>query len=262
MLSAILHGKKTGTGFAGTRLKIGETQGAEDVLTATVFERISYLPNETFTQFIKYLFNENEDIGYLQEIDFWQSWELESRYVEPDVLLTGSNGQSIIIEAKRYDYQQQQYAGQLAKELIAASQNDITNPILLTIGGMEKYSEKSINDLKEEVKSKLATSSTLSYKMYCISWQDVYLALDRAVKDSKNEVFLLRLLSDIREAYEWHGIRYQPRQWLSDLALTNQYSLTDFAFPDIFKQEKNWKQLVPMNIQHIKFPSFLGTKNE
>ncbi|WGE57105.1 hypothetical protein [Actinobacillus equuli] len=260
MLSAILHGKKTGTGFAGTRLKIGETQGAEDVLTSTVFERIAYLPNETFTQFIKCLFNEKEDTGYLKEIDFWLAWEWNSSFVEPDVLLTGSNGQSIIIEAKRYDYLQQQYAEQLAKELIAASQNGIANPILLTIGGMAEYNEKSLNHLRKQVEQELAKfSGTFSYKIYCVSWQDVYLALDKAVKHHKNEAFLLRLLNDIREAYEWHGIRHQPRQWLSGLS---RYSLNNVAFPDIFKQEKNWKRLVPMNIERTKSPSFLGVKDE
>ena len=59
MLSAVLHGKKLGTGFAGTRLKIGETQGAEDVLTASVFERIAYLPDDVFIRFIQNLFNFN-----------------------------------------------------------------------------------------------------------------------------------------------------------------------------------------------------------
>ena len=39
--------KKTGSGLAGTRLKIGETQGAEDILTSSVFERIAYLPDES-----------------------------------------------------------------------------------------------------------------------------------------------------------------------------------------------------------------------
>ena len=86
MLSAILYGKKTGTGLAGTRLKIGETQGSEDVLTASVFERIAYLPNDVFRLFIQNLLG-NNDFGCLDEIRFWPKLELGHSSVEPDVVL-------------------------------------------------------------------------------------------------------------------------------------------------------------------------------
>lgn len=89
MLSAVLHGKKLGTGFAGLQLKIGETQGAEDVLTASMFERIGYLPDDVFLRFIEYLLKSEYEIGELQEIQFWAGWQ--SRSVEPDVILKCDN---------------------------------------------------------------------------------------------------------------------------------------------------------------------------
>ncbi len=116
MLSAVLYGKKLGTGFAGLKLKIGETQGAEDVLTASVFERIGYLPDEVFIDFTNHLFGNKKEIGSLNTLSFWARWENSS--VEPDVILTCSE-QTIIVEAKRYDNIQQQYAEQLAKEIKA-----------------------------------------------------------------------------------------------------------------------------------------------
>ena len=82
MLSAILHGKKTGSGLAGTRLKIGETQGAEDILTSSVFERIAYLPDEVFSLFIQNLLN-GYDFGHLYEIEFWPYWEINNAESSP-----------------------------------------------------------------------------------------------------------------------------------------------------------------------------------
>jgi hypothetical protein len=44
VLNAILSGKKRGSGLEGDALE-GTFVGAEDTLTATVFERLSYLPD-------------------------------------------------------------------------------------------------------------------------------------------------------------------------------------------------------------------------
>lgn len=201
-----------GTGFAGTRLKIGETQGAEDVLTASVFERIAYLPNEVFISFIQRLFKNKILASPLDEIEFWAGWQ--SRCVEPDVLLK-FGGQTIIVEAKRYDNVQQQYAYQLANEISTAYLEGITNPILLTVGGMSDYKRQNIDNLKKQIDS--ALQSSLAYSFYAISWQQLYSALDFAITVSQSILPLERLLSDIREAYAWHGIRHQPRQWLESL---------------------------------------------
>src|SRR5690348_1837547 len=45
MLNAILHGKKHGTGLEGIDPE-QEFAGSEDTLTATLFERLFYLPDE------------------------------------------------------------------------------------------------------------------------------------------------------------------------------------------------------------------------
>ena len=152
MLSAILYGKKTGTGLAGTRLKIGKTQGSEDVLTASVFERIAYLPNDVFKLFIQNLLG-NNDFGCLDEIRFWPKLELGHSSVEPDVVLYDQTRQVIIVEAKRYDGIQQQYASQLAHEILAIWQSgeEIGNPILLAVGGMGSYSKESISIIKKQI---------------------------------------------------------------------------------------------------------------
>ena len=180
MLSAILHGKKTGSGLAGTRLKIGETQGAEDILTSSVFERIAYLPDEVFSLFIQNLLN-GYDFGHLYEIEFWPYWEINNARIEPDVVLFNQMQQTIIVEAKRYDNTQQQYAYQLANEIQAAYNNEINDPILLTVGGMYEYSAKNKKQLKKQIDDILqARNLEITYQLYVKSWQDIYLTLEQA----------------------------------------------------------------------------------
>ena len=254
MLSAILHGKKTGSGLAGTRLKIGETQGAEDILTSSVFERIAYLPDEVFNRFIQNLLN-GYDFGHLYEIEFWPYWEINNAKIEPDVVLFNQMQQTIIIEAKRYDNTQQQYAYQLANEIQAAYNNEINDPILLTVGGMYEYSVKNKKQLKKQIDDILqARNLKITYQLYVKSWQDIYLTLEQAIKEDKAQ-FLQRLLSDIREAYDWHDIRYKPYQWLNEL---KEKKITYTEYPQLIKQKNTWIQLKPINLTHEKFPSFLG----
>lgn len=45
MLNAIIFGKKYGSGLAGINLK-EEFSGSEDILTATIFERLFYLDDQ------------------------------------------------------------------------------------------------------------------------------------------------------------------------------------------------------------------------
>ncbi|HHE3600284.1 TPA: hypothetical protein ACPD3N_000642 [Pasteurella multocida] len=255
MLSAILHGKKTGSGLAGRQFKIGETQGAEDLLTATIFERISYLPNNTFQEVIKKLFDDKEDIGNLQNIEYWPKWMNKNRFIEPDVVLTGTNGKNIIIEAKRYDNTQQQYAIQLANEIMSYyDSTGLSNPILLAIGGMDSYDKKRVEKIKKEIKNILIQNSfNREFTLYCISWKKLYQILESSIHQS--EIFLQRILSDIREAYIWHGVRYKSIQWLKSL---KRNDIIHISIPIKIRIEKKWIELKKMNISKTHLPSFLG----
>jgi len=94
----------------------------------------------------------------------------------------------------------------------------------------------------------------ITYQLYVKSWQDIYLTLEQAIKEDKAQ-FLQRLLSDIREAYDWHDIRYKPYQWLKEL---REKKITYTEYPQLIKQKNTWIQLKPINLTHEKFPSFLG----
>lgn len=258
MLSAVLHGKKTGTGFAGLSLKLGETQGAEDVLTSTIFERIAYLPDEIFCLFINNLLGNTENISSLADINFWYALEdHKGKRVEPDVLLTDSNGRVIIVEAKRYDYAQQQCPYQLANEIIAlhCSKESIENPIILAIGGMASYDEHSCSRLRSHIDEVLQEKGfNLPYQLYICSWQTLYFHLKAAIHSHLSSG-LVRLLQDIKAVYHWHGIRYEPIRWLNQLNVTNiQYS----EIPLKIAKKRAWTQLNRINLHYENMPSFLG----
>lgn len=102
MLAAVLNGKRRGTGFAGKQLALGELGGAEDVLTATVFERLAYLPESVLEAFFYELLALDEPVGAIDDMQFWPSFSLEGQRVEPDVVLYGAE-RTLLVEAKRND---------------------------------------------------------------------------------------------------------------------------------------------------------------
>ena len=222
MLAAVLSGKRRGTGLAGKSLILGNLEGAEDVLTATVFERLAYLPDIIFSVFMQKLLPSDEPLGALDEIQFWPSWELSGHRIEPDaVLFCGER--SILVEAKRNDNGLQQYASQLAKELKAGCEENTLkdNPILLTVGGLLDYSRKAELDLCNDINNELGRTK-IKYELACRSWHDIFLALKYAIK-SAGDISSLgaeRLLNDIADVYEWHGLRTHEHHWLTQLMST------------------------------------------
>lgn len=233
MLAAVLNGKRRGSGVAGKQLILGSTQGAEDVLTATIFERLAYLPESVLATFFSYLLQVDEPIGTLGFIEFWPSWSLDGKRIEPDVVLYGSE-RTLLIEAKRYDDSNQQYAVQLANELKAGWEcGRLGNaPLLLTIGGLQDYSQETAAVLRAQINGELDKTSP-DYELICRSWYQVYQALELAIVDADKDASpgLQRLLDDIASTFEWHGLRTQARRWLGQLKPVS-IQLTPLPFYD------------------------------
>lgn len=218
MLSAVLNGKRRGTGLAGKQLTLGDADGAEDVLTATVFERLAYLPDTLFDAFLAQLLQLDEPAGALVDIQFWPSWYMAGSRVEPDVVLHGSE-RSLLVEAKRHDHSLQQYAQQLARELIAGSRDgELRRPVLLTLGGLPEYTEAAAGQLGEQIDAALGKAG-VDYELVCRSWTHLYLALEStlAAAPADGRPGLQRLLDDIAATYAWHGLRTHARRWLAPL---------------------------------------------
>jgi hypothetical protein len=219
MLAAVLNGKRRGTGFAGKHLELSGLEGAEDVLTATVFERLAYLPESLLETFFDRLLDLDDPIGPLEDQQFWPLWALDGHSVEPDVVFYGGM-RTLLVEAKRYDDGLGQYAQQLARELKAgaASNFGLQRPVLLTIGGLQDYSDATVERLSQQIDAEL-NDVILEYELVCRSWHQLYLALQVAVADANADCQsgLKCLLDDIAATYEWHGLRTQAPRWLAEL---------------------------------------------
>ncbi|NIF27541.1 hypothetical protein F3J44_14320 [Pantoea sp. Tr-811] len=220
MLAAILNGKRRGSGVEGKHSSLGDATGAEDILTATIVERLIYLPESVRDRFFSQLLGPDRSIGTLEDFEFWPSWWLDGRRVEPDVVLYGSE-RTLLIEAKRHDDLQQQYAVQLANELRAgwAGKQLGEGAILLTLGGLQDYTQKSIAELESQIERELSGAGS-DYELACCSWYQLFQALEAAISNASSDSSpgLQRLLDDVAAAYEWHGLRITPRRWLGQLA--------------------------------------------
>lgn len=216
MLNAVLAGKKRGTGLQGLQEALEQAEGAEDVLTASVFERLAYLPENLLSAVLSELLG--EPFGPLQSIDFWPSWYLQDgTRVEPDVLMQAAQC-SLLVEAKRYDRARQQDPQQLAKELLSGWRQDVLSEhcILLTLGGLNDYGEAGRQWLLAELLPLLPAGSAARFKLVCRSWQQLYQALETHLPPD-SPPGCLRLLDDIARCYAWHGLRTRPMSWLGDL---------------------------------------------
>ena len=216
MLNAVFSGKKRGTGLQNQQTALELAEGAEDVLTASIFERLAYLPDELLTAVLSQLLG--EPFGPLQAIEYWPSWCLQDgSRVEPDVLLQDAQ-RCVLIEAKRYDPVRQQSARQLANELLAGWHGEYLGDscILLTLGGLENVNEAGRQCLLGEVLDRLPAGSATRFSLVCRSWQQLYQALESQVGPDSS-AGLLRLLDDIAKCYAWHGLRTHPMRWLADL---------------------------------------------
>lgn len=257
MLAAVLNGKRRGSGVAGKQLILGSTEGAEDVLTATIFERLAYLPESVLTTFFSQLLELDEPIGTLDFIEFWPSWSLKGKGIEPDVVLYGSE-RTLLIEAKRYDDSQQQYALQLAKELKAGWECGRldNNPVLLTIGGLQNYTSEIAVDLRAKINCELDDTNP-DYELICKSWYQVYQALEAAINnaDKDSAKGLLRLLDDIASTFEWHGLRTQGKRWLGQLK-TVSIHCTSFPTSHVGRKENiNWSKQRELSCPLSRLPS-------
>ena len=148
MLNAFLRNK---AGTTQNDIRAGTSWGAalklsEDLLTATVFERLSYLPGADLWSILHRAFPDlpSYRVAELKEIIFWPRWEDVERgdgQVEPDVIMHFDLGDpqrqvTLVIEAKTGRVQ---CADQLKRQWTSAQENeDISHPILVLVGGLDR----------------------------------------------------------------------------------------------------------------------------
>lgn len=129
----------------------------EDSLTSSIFQLLTYLPNNLLTNIFQNIIGEklNEKLGSLKAIEFWAKWNASGtrnkNFVEPDILLSFES-LDVIIEAKRYDLQGQNKQ-QWKNELISY-RNEYPNTekkvALWALGGNKNLTNSTLNILWKE----------------------------------------------------------------------------------------------------------------
>ncbi|MDH0645823.1 F-box domain-containing protein [Pseudomonas sp. GD03858] len=216
MLNAIMAGKKRGTGLQGEAFSPEEAEGAEDVITATVFERLAYLPDEQFCAVMHDLLGES--FGPLQEIQYWPSWKSrDNTKVEPDLVLHDGR-RTVVVEAKRHDHRDQQSPAQLARELLAGWHGEQLEDgcILLALGGLSYPIDSARLRLEDALQRALAGQKASPYRLVCQSWQGLFQILQQHIRPD-GPTSCQRLFDDIASCYAWHDLRTHDRRWLKDL---------------------------------------------
>jgi hypothetical protein len=230
MLHAILSGNKRGSGVEGESLSVGFS-GAEDLLTATVFERLSYLPDQLLCEllFAEEIWHERVVCPCkLVAFRYWPRWEgfLPDSYKIPDCVIEFED-RVLIIEAKRFDFMNQQRPTQLASEWLAGKRVHPDKSLwLLAVGGLANSRSETVRKLSEAVHSEVtlvAAGSSVTDEVHfaALPWFGLF----KVIKGwCERKAWLgphtMRLLDDIREGMLLHGVSVSPPTWLVDLTGT------------------------------------------
>ncbi|MBD3862320.1 hypothetical protein [Olleya marilimosa] len=187
----------------------------EDALTSAIFERFMYLPQEL----VQYIFTEalfdsipNLDLTKFESITYWPNWSPEhttnTTRVEPDVFIR-TNNQDIIIEAKRYD-ENQQDPDQWSREIQAYynEYSDDEKPLIfIALGGLYKNKTETIN-----VKD-------VAHLVYKCTWKSILNTIQHIIHDmelatnyTNNNIAVTKILQDMVLCFELFG--FSTALWL------------------------------------------------
>ena len=230
MLSAILHGKSRripDTVTPGASLK-SIFKRSEDLLTATVFERLSYLPGETLWQILCETFKPSllqiRKVAVLEKIEFWPYWnkanERLKKDVEPDVVMSFSIGDpaknvTLIIECKVSGVQ---CANQWAEQWIAHSEEFRGDEapdecFFLALGGIPNGAAKSVSKFCDEITQQ---HRGLEIRASAADWPDLLRALGNV---NEHSLAVRRIIADIQYGLAlWDYRRTEPLSYLVSYA--------------------------------------------
>lgn len=233
MLTAILQGKRRGSGLEGAAQQLSNATGSEDLLTSLVFERVSYLSDDALSAFWTALLPEDVDpFGRIERIEFWPRFELEGRLVEPDVLLETENA-LIVVEAKRWDQVDMQYAAQAVQELLAVAAGEPRAEelplVLLLVGGRQDTSPESTSAFETVVQEQLVGERLFAEAtIRAVKWTDMLKAFGAVAHLHSGYE---RMRDDVESGLRFHGLIREPELRLHELYGANvSVEAFEFAF--------------------------------
>ncbi|WP_299020926.1 hypothetical protein [uncultured Photobacterium sp.] len=233
MLHAILNGKSGRIETNSDESVSWRTlfKAREDLLTAAVFGRFSYLSPSIQANLMCQMFNDASlDLGEFEDIDFWPSYQLEDsdnkRRVEPDLVLRFTSA-TVIVEIKP-PAGGAQYYDQWYREVAAFEENDDgpeKSLYFLAIGNIDRRNSKSWCTALLERFAGLNGVGT-------ITWSDTVSYINEL---NKNETVLTcqrdrRILADILKALSLYGLNTSGFEW-SDILSHSLPRLTLTSLP-------------------------------
>jgi len=234
VLHAILNGK---AGALPADVSAGDSwrrvyRRAEDLLTATVFERLAYLNGPTLWAILVSTFRSGalppRRVADLLEIEFWPLWQEAAtalgQAVEPDVVLTlsiGDPAQRIVLIVECKAGGGLQYADQWAREWLSfQAETTVTGQPdevwLLAVGGLPDSAQRTVARFTDDIRTRWNTE----VRALAAEWTDLARALDEIDTTSLLEA---RIVRDLKLALGYRNVR--P---MSDLvADAGRYALSD-----------------------------------
>jgi len=224
MLTAILKGKRRGTGV-DERALAHDVEAYEDTLTATLFERLLYLPDDVVIAVLSdpsFWPGEGfQPSGPVEDVWFWPCWPApdgrpDRERIEPDVVIDFP-GHRLVIEAKRFDLADQQLPEQLALEWLAAQGE--RKVWLLTVGGLADSRKTTFAAKRAEMVDQLAAlgcEAPSEVRLGHASWADLFQTIGARAGDRPEA---RRVVADLEAGLAMHRVRTQRAGWLADLAI-------------------------------------------
>ncbi|CAM2192084.1 NERD domain-containing protein [Paraburkholderia kururiensis] len=219
MLTAILHGKRRGSGLEGVTQQLSDATGSEDLLTSLVFERLSYLSDEALSTFWTALLPLGASpFGRIERLEFWPRFQYEGRLVEPDAVLVTENT-LVVVEAKRWDHMDLQSLEQAVRELLAvASEEPLAQQlplVLLLVGGRQDTSREATAAFESVVQEQLVGERLfVEASVLAVKWTDMFAAFGAVAHLHSG---YQRMRNDVETGLRFHGLLREPELRLHEL---------------------------------------------
>jgi hypothetical protein len=227
MLQAVINGKAgrpASVADGATWRQVFRT--SEDLLTATVFERLSYLDGPLLWEVLRNTFRPAllppRKLVELLDVEFWPMWQdIDGgigQDVEPDVVLTFSVGDPartivLIVECKLGGLQ---YPRQWARESAAFAARRAADPPddvwLLALGGLPDSALRTVTRFTGEIRATYGTD----VQALAADWSDLARVLDEL---DAGDPIAGRIIGDVKAALALNGYRnIRPMAELASLA--------------------------------------------
>ncbi len=263
MLRAILGNKSGRITLGDASVSVREVyKDREDMLTAAIISRASYLSDISLYNIFSSIFTDSSnDFSLLTEVEFWPNFtsSIQQR-VEPDVILHFDWG-IMVIEAKR-PHDSHQYAEQWIKELeslpLSYRERDI---YFLSLGGSSANNIKELRRFEPLRCSYKDISIPQPNLMTYQTWEGLinYLQITRDTGDLSRSDY--NIISDMIKALELYHVHANVHSLLSLKPLDIKTSSLPVIFPSenvplsVSEHAKSSTFLAELPVQHLNWPA-------